>query len=100
MCAKEPLKHIHGLSEREYANPVLRSDRAEVLITTKKSKSRMVALGMSTATLLATQNLYQALKHLRSEFRSRIFWIDAICVNQEDLVERSKQVQRMSDIYT
>jgi hypothetical protein len=26
-------------------------------------------------------------------------WIDAICINQTDLVERSKQVQHMADIY-
>jgi hypothetical protein len=27
------------------------------------------------------------------------FWIDAICINQEDLAERSRQVQRMKQIY-
>jgi hypothetical protein len=29
-----------------------------------------------------------------------VFWIDAICVNQQDLVERSQQVQRMADIFS
>lgn len=27
------------------------------------------------------------------------FWIDAVCINQDDLVERNNQVTRMKDIY-
>ncbi|KAI2624226.1 HET-domain-containing protein [Hypoxylon sp. NC1633] len=50
------------------------------------------------------KNLYEALH----QFRQRpydighprdYFWIDAICINQGDMGERSRQVQRMMEIY-
>ncbi|KAF8533048.1 heterokaryon incompatibility protein-domain-containing protein [Trichophaea hybrida] len=47
----------------------------------------------------ATINLKDALLHLRYPSEDRTFWIDAICINQGDLDERSKQVLRMRDIY-
>ncbi|KAH6669233.1 heterokaryon incompatibility protein-domain-containing protein [Halenospora varia] len=46
-----------------------------------------------------TTNLWRALYYLRSEKEEVKFWIDAICINQEDLEERSSQVQLMRDIY-
>lgn len=36
---------------------------------------------------------------MRDEHQPRILWIDAICINQEDLEERSEQVLRMEYIY-
>ena len=42
-----------------------------------------------------TINLQQALSALRSATESRRFWIDAICINQDDLEERSFQVALM-----
>ncbi|MCJ1476890.1 hypothetical protein MMC13_005559 [Lambiella insularis] len=51
-------------------------------------------------TLAITRNLATALLYLRHEHKDRVLWIDAICVNQHDLAERSHQVQRMADIYT
>jgi hypothetical protein len=47
-----------------------------------------------------TRNLECALQHLRYIDRPRVLWIDAICVNQQDIQERSKQVPRMTDIYS
>jgi hypothetical protein len=49
--------------------------------------------------LAVTQNLAEALPYLRLEERSRALWIDAICVNQSDMAERTSQVKRMADIY-
>ena len=49
--------------------------------------------------LSVTKNVHEALKHLRFKHESRLLWIDAICVNQQDLKERGSQVQRMPDIY-
>jgi hypothetical protein len=45
------------------------------------------------------KNLFLALKQLRRQEKVRILWIDAICINQDDLEERSKEVARMGDIY-
>ncbi|KAL6876816.1 HET domain-containing protein, partial [Trichoderma novae-zelandiae] len=47
-----------------------------------------------------TVNLYSALRRLRLEDESRVLWIDALCINQMDLDERSQQVQLMRSIYT
>ncbi|KAH9207808.1 heterokaryon incompatibility protein-domain-containing protein, partial [Leptodontidium sp. 2 PMI_412] len=44
-------------------------------------------------------NLYSALRHLRGGYGTRIIWIDAICINQADSDERSKQVLFMNAIY-
>ncbi|KAL8756445.1 MAG: hypothetical protein Q9199_002927 [Rusavskia elegans] len=51
-------------------------------------------------TLRITKNLFEALKHLRLEDRPRVLWIDAICVDQQNLEERGHQVLRMPNIYT
>lgn len=49
--------------------------------------------------LPARPNLAITLRHLRLQDRSRIMWIDSICIDQSSIVERSEQVQRMADIY-
>lgn len=49
--------------------------------------------------LSVTQNLACALQCLRYEDRPRTLWIDAICVDQANLTERSSQVQRMTDVF-
>lgn len=46
-----------------------------------------------------TTNLWRALFYLRSGTDEKIFWIDAICIYQNDFEERSSQVQLMRDIY-
>ena len=46
-----------------------------------------------------TENLYTALRYLRSPDVPRVIWADGICINQLDLDERSCQVQMMGDIY-
>ena len=46
-----------------------------------------------------TQNLAQSLHHLRHVSRPRRLWIDALCINQTNIQERSLQVQRMGGIY-
>jgi hypothetical protein len=47
-----------------------------------------------------TPNLAAALRRLRESDRERVVWIDAICINQDDLKERSQQVLLMKDIYS
>ena len=46
-----------------------------------------------------TSNLESALRHLRYHDRNRTLWIDAICINQVDILERSTQIQQMGNIY-
>lgn len=47
-----------------------------------------------------TFNLYWALVRIRHEFYPRVLWADAICINQSDLQERSKQVSFMGSLYS
>jgi hypothetical protein len=49
--------------------------------------------------LHVTKNLKAALLYLRNRTAERLLWIDAVCINQEDLQERSQQVGIMADIY-
>lgn len=46
-----------------------------------------------------TPNLYAALLHLRDAFVERVLWIDALCINQNDDIEKGYQVQSMARIY-
>ena len=45
------------------------------------------------------ENLEVALRHIRQPSQPVCIWIDAICINQSDDQEKSKQVLRMQDIY-
>ena len=44
-------------------------------------------------------NLETALQHLRLPTQARRLWIDAICIDQSNLEERSRQVQYMGKVY-
>jgi len=50
--------------------------------------------------LAVTENLHAALSHLRDKNLERILWVDAICINQADIQERSYQVRSMGKIYS
>ncbi|KAI2613254.1 heterokaryon incompatibility protein-domain-containing protein [Hypoxylon sp. NC1633] len=45
-------------------------------------------------------NLYNALFWLRKRTEDRLLWIDALCINQEDMEERGDQVQKMATIFS
>jgi len=47
-----------------------------------------------------TRNLESALRHLRDSTKPRSLWIDALCINQEDMRERETQVSIMRSIYS
>ncbi|KAL8414361.1 hypothetical protein RB594_005550 [Gaeumannomyces avenae] len=49
--------------------------------------------------LQITGNLFKALRRLRGKGRRLVLWVDAVCINQGDVGERSAQVQLMGDIY-
>ncbi len=46
-----------------------------------------------------TDNLNDFLRYRRDKNQSVTLWIDAICINQNDLEEKRKQVQLMRDIF-
>ncbi|KAH7119300.1 heterokaryon incompatibility protein-domain-containing protein [Dactylonectria macrodidyma] len=50
--------------------------------------------------LQITVSLFSALKQLRFPDRPRTLWADAVCINQDDIVEKGVQVKLMSQIYS
>ncbi|KAK0727322.1 heterokaryon incompatibility protein-domain-containing protein [Lasiosphaeria miniovina] len=46
------------------------------------------------------RNLHSALKQLRYSNRPRRLWVDAVCINQDDIDERNVQVMRMGATYS
>ncbi|KAH8749443.1 heterokaryon incompatibility protein-domain-containing protein [Hyaloscypha finlandica] len=46
------------------------------------------------------QNLWSALNALKMPRKARALWVDAICINQNDVDERSEQVRKMGRIYS
>ncbi|KAM5341812.1 hypothetical protein ACJ41O_014843 [Fusarium nematophilum] len=46
-----------------------------------------------------TTNLRDALQNIRRPDRSRLIWVDAICINQEDSDEKDVQIRLMSLVY-
>jgi Heterokaryon incompatibility protein (HET) len=49
--------------------------------------------------LLATRNCYEALQAMREADSSLLVWIDGLCINQADLIEKSVQVSMMKAIF-
>lgn len=49
--------------------------------------------------LSVTRSLHTTLKYMRHASSERIIWIDGLCINQNDLLERSHQVAEMGHIY-
>jgi hypothetical protein len=54
---------------------------------------------LNGTTIEAKNNLWRALKHIYQTDSVRILWIDALCINQNDINERNHQVSQMGRIY-
>ncbi|TPX07356.1 uncharacterized protein E0L32_002174 [Thyridium curvatum] len=49
--------------------------------------------------ILQTQNCWAMLRYMRPTRGLRLVWVDAICINQDDIQERDSQVSIMGQIY-
>jgi len=58
------------------------------------------AIQIQDEKLEVTANLINCLYHLRHPENTIALWIDAICINQKDLDEKSQQVGMMNEIYS
>jgi len=66
---------------------------------TTYTSPRLIINGRDSSEFRVGENLYEALKQIRSPNRDAYLWADAICINQEDDKERGHQVMQMGDIY-
>uniref|UniRef100_A0A8H7NI33 Heterokaryon incompatibility domain-containing protein n=1 Tax=Bionectria ochroleuca TaxID=29856 RepID=A0A8H7NI33_BIOOC len=54
---------------------------------------------LNGVTFSVRQNLGDGLRYLRTHAADTSYWIDAICINQDDVLERNRQVRMMHHIY-
>jgi hypothetical protein len=48
------------------------------------------AIGIDGCKFVVRENLYWALRNLRVVMEQPLYWIDAICINQDDVEERNR----------
>ena len=63
------------------------------------SPGDLVDLDLDGHKLIVQRNLRGIIEQLRDDNQSRRVWIDAICIDQENILEKGHQVQMMGKIY-
>lgn len=63
------------------------------------SSTETKIISLNSHHVVVTQTLESALRHLRSDNCERKLWVDAICINQQDVTEKGHQVTQMRRIY-
>lgn len=86
---KGHLKHVRSLQDHDY--------EALSYVWGETSGTHMVSC--SCMKIQITANLDAALRRLRLPDQPRLLWVDAICINQDDLIEKSHQIQIVREIY-
>lgn len=71
----------------------------EALSYTWRSSLRSETIILDNKTFLVTENLHSALRRLRHSDEDRRLWVDAVCINQVDILERNQEVLCILDIY-
>lgn len=98
-----PSKTASSPLECEFINvPLASAPSYEALSYTWESYTQnadyVIVCGLKR--LLIRYNLHLALARLRLSTEPRLVWADAVCINQNDKVEKAQQVPLMRDIYS
>lgn len=71
----------------------------EALSYTWGTENNLQKIFIQGQPFLVRENLYAALKRLRMTFTTRSLWIDAICIDQNNITEKEFQLPLMTKIY-
>lgn len=71
----------------------------EALSYTWGDVTNKVQICVNGNSILVTQSLESALRHLRLANHDRVLWIDSVCIDQSNVTEVNTQVRRMWSIY-
>lgn len=99
----EALSYVWGPPERTHEVLVRRSSQNFQQMETGESlkdAASQLELGQDRCTLSISRNLAIALPYFRLPDKVRTIWIDAICIDQDNLQERNTEVGRMGRIYS
>lgn len=64
------------------------------------SHQLLIRVGAGWNLLAITRNADLLLRHLRDAHRETQFWIDSVCINQNDQAEKARQIPLMGQIYS
>lgn len=71
----------------------------EALSYTWRDSTQTRDISVNKKFFTITENLFVALRNLRFSLKRRVIWINAICINQNDIPEKNQQIQHMQEIY-
>ncbi|KAK8004661.1 hypothetical protein PG989_004380 [Apiospora arundinis] len=72
----------------------------EALSYTWGDERPSASISLNETSFLCRPNLLEALRRLRRADEPLPLWVDAICINQDDTIERNHQVSLMKTIYS
>ena len=61
--------------------------------------NEMIIVQVNQRAFAVRKNLNSALRHLILASSDRLLWVDAICINQNDIGEKEHQVSQMHTVY-
>ncbi|OCL11331.1 hypothetical protein AOQ84DRAFT_424047, partial [Glonium stellatum] len=94
-----PAKEWSSEIECDLRQDMLETCSYEALSYVWGSAQDTVPIHINKKTFDITRNLEGALREFRLGDRPLALWVDAICINQRDNDEKSKQIQLMGKIY-
>jgi hypothetical protein len=80
--------------------PLSKPPKYEALSYVWGSPTPGTAISCHGLELLVTENCVLAMRRVRWRFKTRLLWIDAICIDQTSGEEKQHQVQLMGDVYS
>ncbi|PVH71777.1 hypothetical protein DL98DRAFT_434531 [Cadophora sp. DSE1049] len=95
--SRKPSHDIEYSLIREHLPPVHPYD---ALSYTWGADAATMSISLDGIIFPVRENLHCALKRLRYQDTDRRIWVDAICINQVDVIERNSQVNQMRTIYS